>query len=69
MTDCLVVFVQEDVVAGQLWQEALDGVTDGLHLFACYVLLFVLSALRSSCLEGIVHNPPSIALVARVALV
>jgi hypothetical protein len=37
-------FVHEDVVAGLLRQETLDGVTGGIHLFPCNVLLYVLSA-------------------------
>jgi hypothetical protein len=31
--DRMVVFVHEEVAGGQLWQEALGGVTDGVQLF------------------------------------
>jgi hypothetical protein len=36
-----VVFVLEDVAAGQLWQDSLDGVTDGLPFFLGNGVLFV----------------------------
>jgi hypothetical protein len=42
MADRLIVFVEEDVAASQVWQEAEDGQTDGLRFLPGIVLFFVL---------------------------
>jgi hypothetical protein len=38
----MVVFVEEDVAASEMWQEAEAGQTDGFHFLPGNVLLFVL---------------------------
>jgi hypothetical protein len=38
----MVVFVEEDVAASYMWQEAEDGQTDGLQFLPSNVLVFVL---------------------------
>jgi hypothetical protein len=65
----MAVLVQEGVAAGQLRQEALDSVMNGLHLLTCDVLLFVLGALESSSFEVLVHSrAPPITGIVRVQL-
>jgi hypothetical protein len=67
MTDCLVVFVHEDVVADHLRQETLDCVSYGLRLCPCNVLLFGLGAPKSSSLEALARDRcPSVARAVRV---
>jgi hypothetical protein len=67
MIDRLVILVHEDVVAGQVQQKTLDGVTDGLQVFPFNVMMFVLGAPKYSSLETLVHNRlPSVASVVRV---
>jgi hypothetical protein len=38
----MVVFVEEDAATSEMWEEAEDGRTDGLHFLLGNVLLFVL---------------------------
>jgi hypothetical protein len=47
----VVVFVEEDVAASEMWQEAEDGQTDGLQFFPCNVLVFVLWSPEVACFE------------------
>jgi hypothetical protein len=57
----------KDVAAGQMRQESLDGVTDGLQLFLGNVMLLLLDAPKSSSLEGPVQDrSPSVARLVRV---
>jgi hypothetical protein len=58
MTYSLGLLALEDV-AGKLGQETLDGVTDGLKLFSCNVLVFVLGAPKSSNIEALTIRSPS----------
>jgi hypothetical protein len=47
----MVVFVEEDVAANELWQEIEDGQTDGLQFLPCNVLVFVLWSPEAACLQ------------------
>jgi hypothetical protein len=52
--DRLVVFVEEDVAACQVWQEAEDGQTDGLQFLSGNVMFFVLYSPESARFESAV---------------
>jgi hypothetical protein len=61
VADCLVVFVEEDVAANYMWQEAEDGQTDGLQLLPDNVLFFVLWSPEAARFESVVqYCPPTI---------
>jgi hypothetical protein len=54
VADCVVVFVEEDVAAIEMWQEAWDGQTNGLEFLPRNVLLFVLWSPDAACFESAV---------------
>jgi hypothetical protein len=55
VANCLVVFVEEDVAASEMWQEVEDGHTGGLQFLAGNVLLFVLWSPEAACFESAVQ--------------
>jgi hypothetical protein len=56
----MVVFVEEDVAAIEMWQEVEDGQTDGLQFLPDNVLLFVLWTPEAACFESAVQYCPLI---------
>jgi hypothetical protein len=51
---CLVVFVEEDVAASEMWQEDDDGETDGLQFLPGNALFFVLWSPEAARFESAV---------------
>jgi hypothetical protein len=45
----MVVFVEEDVAASEMWQETEDGQTDGLQFLPDNVMVFVMSSIETAC--------------------
>jgi hypothetical protein len=58
VADCLVVFVEEDVAASEMWQEVEDGHTECLQFLPCNVMLFVLWSQEAACFESAVQYCP-----------
>jgi hypothetical protein len=54
----MVVFVEEDVAANDMWQEAEDGQTDSLPFLLGNVSVFALRSLEAACLESDVRYCP-----------
>jgi hypothetical protein len=50
----LVVIVEEDVAASEMWQEVEDGQTDGLQFLPSNVLVLVLWSPEAACFESAV---------------
>jgi hypothetical protein len=48
----MVVFVEEDIAASEMWQKAEDGQTDGLHFLPSNVLGLVLWSPEAACFES-----------------
>jgi hypothetical protein len=48
----MVVFVEEDVAASEMWQETEDGQVDGLKFLLGNVLMVVLWSLEAPCVES-----------------
>jgi redox-regulated HSP33 family molecular chaperone len=55
VADHLVVFVEEDVAASQVWQEAEDGQTDGFQFLPNNVMFFVLYSPEAARFESAVQ--------------
>jgi hypothetical protein len=47
----LVVFVEEDVAASEMWQEDEDGQADGLHFLLSNVVALILCSPKAACFE------------------
>jgi hypothetical protein len=58
----LVVFVEEDVAANEMWQKTEDGQADGLKFLLGSVMVLVLYSLEAACFEFAVEDQsPTIA--------
>jgi hypothetical protein len=58
VADGLVVFLEEDVAASEMWQEVEDGHTDGLQFLPCNVLFVVLWSPEAARFESAVQYCP-----------
>jgi hypothetical protein len=50
----MVVSVEEDVTAREMWQETDDGQTDGFQFLLGNVLVFVMCSPKAACFESAV---------------